>query len=328
MSSAAGTLAARTPSSFCALMNHCCSRGGKRSSSTFMPFSSRLTAASWSCESRIWKACGSPASRECARNMRLHRPWKVPIHMPRGFTGSIAVTRVSISRAALLVNVTASTPPGVTLSLFTSQAMRVVRTRVLPLPAPARISACSSGSVTAASCSGLRCSRCSDTKAQILLRRRALPACLRRAFRIRPAVLAAELLGKRVRLGFRRQAADAHDVEALLALQSRGDLGAVARRTHLVVHVERRILVVSRDERHLPFAGAARRALALLDLGFLRPFGELRFIDEADRLGRALLATVELARLVHGHRRLVGRADLDLAFDQADGLAVGGGFAP
>src|SRR6266513_968616 len=87
--------------------------------------------------------------------------------MPRVFTGSIAPTRVSISRAALLVKVTARMPPGVTRPLFTSQAMRVVRTRVFPLPAPARISACSSGSVTAASCSGLRCSRCSDKALQL-----------------------------------------------------------------------------------------------------------------------------------------------------------------
>ena len=48
---------------------------------------------------------------------------------------------------------------GSTLPLFTSQAMRVVSTRVLPLPAPARISADACGSVTAASCSGLRLAR-------------------------------------------------------------------------------------------------------------------------------------------------------------------------
>src|SRR5437016_11438207 len=148
-------------------MKYCTSRGGKRSSSAPSAFSRRFTAASWSCESKIWNACGSPASRWCARSIRLHRPWKVPIHMPRVFTGSIALTRVSISRAALLVKVTARMPPGVTRPLFTSQAMRVVRTRVFPLPAPARISACSSGSVTAASCSGLRCSRCSDKALQL-----------------------------------------------------------------------------------------------------------------------------------------------------------------
>ena len=40
-----------------------------------------------------------------------------------------------------------------------SHAMRVVSTRVLPLPAPASISADACGSVTAASCSGLRLAR-------------------------------------------------------------------------------------------------------------------------------------------------------------------------
>ena len=79
--------------------------------------------------------------------------------MPRGLTGSMAVRRVSISRAALLVKVTARKFDGEARPPLISQAMRVVSTRVLPLPAPARISACSSGSVTAASCSGLRCSR-------------------------------------------------------------------------------------------------------------------------------------------------------------------------
>jgi hypothetical protein len=58
--------------------------------------------------------------------------------------------------AALLVKVTASTPPGETCPVCSSQAMRVVSTRVLPEPAPARISAGTAGSVTAASCSGFR----------------------------------------------------------------------------------------------------------------------------------------------------------------------------
>ena len=86
----------------------------------------------------------------------MHRPWKVPIHIPRTLTGSIVVSRVNISLAALLVKVTASRPPGETWPVLSSQAMRVVSTRVLPEPAPARISAGSAGSVTAASCSGLR----------------------------------------------------------------------------------------------------------------------------------------------------------------------------
>src|SRR6266702_7777995 len=76
--------------------------------------------------------------------------------MPRVLIGSIAEMRVSISRAALLVKVTARTPFGLTFPVWISQAMRVVRTRVFPEPAPARISADWSGRVTAASCSGLR----------------------------------------------------------------------------------------------------------------------------------------------------------------------------
>ena len=116
----------------------------------------RLTAESWSVESRIWKPCGSAASFQCARRKRLHRPWKVPTHMPRTGIASIASRRVSISLAALLVKVTASTPPGESWPVWISQAMRVVSTRVLPEPAPARISAGSGGRVTAASCSGFR----------------------------------------------------------------------------------------------------------------------------------------------------------------------------
>jgi len=76
--------------------------------------------------------------------------------MPRTLSGSMADRRVSISLAALLVKVTARMPPGVTCPVCSSQAMRVVSTRVLPEPAPARISAGSGGRVTAASCSALR----------------------------------------------------------------------------------------------------------------------------------------------------------------------------
>jgi hypothetical protein len=57
--------------------------------------------------------------------------------MPRVLIGSIADSRVSISLAALLVKVTASKPMGDTCAVWISQAMRVVRTRVLPEPAPA-----------------------------------------------------------------------------------------------------------------------------------------------------------------------------------------------
>ncbi len=101
----------------------------------------RLTAETLSVASRIWKLCGRPASFQCARRKRLHRPWKVPIHMPRTLIGSIVDSRVSISLAALFVKVTAITPAGESWPVWISQAIRVVSTRVLPEPAPARISA-------------------------------------------------------------------------------------------------------------------------------------------------------------------------------------------
>ena len=44
-------------------MNQATWRGAKRSSSTLSDFSSRLMSESWSWLSRIWKSCGSPASR-------------------------------------------------------------------------------------------------------------------------------------------------------------------------------------------------------------------------------------------------------------------------
>ena len=79
--------------------------------------------------------------------------------MPRVLTGNMALMRVFISRAALLVKVTASTPCGLICPVEMSHAIRVVSTRVLPLPAPDRISACWGGRVTAASCSSFRLAR-------------------------------------------------------------------------------------------------------------------------------------------------------------------------
>ena len=64
-------------------------------------------------------------------------PWKVPIHMPRLPLRSCRSARARISPAALLVNVTARIPCAGTPSTSFSQAMRWVRTRVLPEPAPA-----------------------------------------------------------------------------------------------------------------------------------------------------------------------------------------------
>src|SRR6185436_12645174 len=60
-----------------------------------------------------------------------------------------------ISRAALLVKVTASTPQGLALPVESRCARRVVSTRVLPVPAPANTSTGPSSASTAARCSGL-----------------------------------------------------------------------------------------------------------------------------------------------------------------------------
>src|SRR5689334_20750502 len=79
--------------------------------------------------------------------------------MPRMLTGVSVASRVSISFAALFVNVTPRIDNGLAWPVASSHAIRVVNTRVLPLPAPARISADVCGSVTAASCSGLRLAR-------------------------------------------------------------------------------------------------------------------------------------------------------------------------
>src|SRR6185503_13289478 len=71
-----------------------------------------------------------------------------------------------------------------------------------------------------------------------------------------------------------------------------------------------------------------RRAAAGLDLGFLAPLLELLRIDLADRLRLALVALVELQRLVHAHRLLAVGADVDRALDQAHDLAIVARAAP
>ena len=66
--------------------------------------------------------------------------WKVLIHMVRATGPTRSPMRSFISPAALLVNVMATTSSGRTCCTWMSQATRCVSTRVLPEPAPARIS--------------------------------------------------------------------------------------------------------------------------------------------------------------------------------------------
>ena len=158
--SGALNMEARKPDSFCALIKPCSERGAMISSAMLRLLSRRLIRESWSPLSRIWKEEGRPASRWCRRKKRWQRPWNVPSHMARTLTGIIAPKRVCISLAALLVNVTAIMLCTLACPLCKSHAMRVVSTRVLPLPAPAKTRADCGGQVTAESCSGFKpCSR-------------------------------------------------------------------------------------------------------------------------------------------------------------------------
>ncbi len=72
--------------------------------------------------------------------MRAQSAWKVPSHRPSAGWPRMAATRSRISRAALLVKVTARTWPGQARPVIRIWAKRVVSTRVLPVPAPASTS--------------------------------------------------------------------------------------------------------------------------------------------------------------------------------------------
>src|SRR5580698_5378136 len=75
--------------------------------------------------------------------------------MPSTTPPTMSPTRVFISRAALLVKVTAKISPGRARPVARMWAMRTVSTRVLPVPAPASTSTGPSSVSTASRCSGL-----------------------------------------------------------------------------------------------------------------------------------------------------------------------------
>src|SRR6478735_8871931 len=93
------------------------------------------------------------------RRIRTQAEWKVETHMIRARLPTRASTRSFISAAALLVKVIARIEPGCALRSLISQAMRRVRTRVLPEPAPATTSSGAPACVTAARWGSLRPSR-------------------------------------------------------------------------------------------------------------------------------------------------------------------------
>src|ERR1700730_406855 len=100
------------------------------------------------------KCRSTPSALPSRRRMRTPMAWKVPIQTAPAVRFRRFSTRLRISRAALLVNVTARISPGSARPCWISQAIRCVSTRVLPLPAPAKISNGPSSAVTAARCGG------------------------------------------------------------------------------------------------------------------------------------------------------------------------------
>src|SRR6267143_6895269 len=100
-----------------------------------------------------------PSALPSRRRMRTPMAWKVPIQIAPAARLRRFSTRPRISRAALLVKVTARISPGSARPCWMSQAIRCVSTRVLPLPAPAKISNGPSSAATAARCGGFSPSR-------------------------------------------------------------------------------------------------------------------------------------------------------------------------
>jgi len=89
---------------------------------------------------------------------------RVLTHIARARPPTRAATRSFISPAALLVKVMASTSPGLTPRAASRYAIRVVRTFVLPDPAPATTSSGPPSCTTACRCCGFSPSRRRSTR--------------------------------------------------------------------------------------------------------------------------------------------------------------------
>src|SRR5213076_692784 len=90
-----------------------------------------------------------PSRDASRRRMRMHAEWNVDTHIFWATGPTRAPTRDFISSAALLVKVMARISKGETPCSLMSHAIRWVRTRVLPEPAPATINNGPPGWVTA-----------------------------------------------------------------------------------------------------------------------------------------------------------------------------------
>ena len=102
-----------------------------------------------------------PRREASERRMRTQALWKVETHMALAAGPTSSATRSFISPAALFVKVMAMISLGRAAPVAMRWAMRRVRTRVLPDPAPATISSGVPRCSTAARWAGLRSSRSS-----------------------------------------------------------------------------------------------------------------------------------------------------------------------
>ena len=102
----------------------------------------------------------SPTNSAWARSIRAATLWKVPSHGIDSIAPpEMALIRSFISRAALLVKVTARIWLGQARRVAMIWARRAVSAAVLPVPAPASISTGPSVVRTASRCGGLRPAR-------------------------------------------------------------------------------------------------------------------------------------------------------------------------
>ena len=134
-------------------------RGGQRLSSRLSACRTCLNSRSWSSESRMVKLGRKPTSSACMRKIFAPIEWKVPSHGMACSDPANVATRSRISRAALLVKVTARISCARARPNEIRCAMRAVKTRVLPTPAPARMRTGPSKQSTARRCSSFKPSR-------------------------------------------------------------------------------------------------------------------------------------------------------------------------
>jgi hypothetical protein len=111
--SPAGTCSGVSPRFFQPSINVAKTRAGHRFSSMFSASSSCFISRTWSSTSRMVKSGFKPTSSAWRRRIFTPIEWNVPSHgMPSTTPPTISPTRVFISRAALLVKVTAKISAG------------------------------------------------------------------------------------------------------------------------------------------------------------------------------------------------------------------------